>query len=679
MLEWLQKFTEWAQAHNQLALAVVFMVSFVDCLFVVGLFVVFAAVFLFGTGTLIALGAFEFWPTIFIVAGGGVLGDLVSYFIGRHYGVALFRRSFFARRPGLVERGRVFFGRHGGKGLVVAHNLGVLRPLLPAMAGAYGLTLPRFIVAIVPAALSWALVYVVPGVAFGASMGLAAEVTRRLAILIVGLGATLWIALWLTSLVAGIAQSRAQSFINGMMELSQRNRMLGQLGPDLADPAQPETRVLAQLAGLLVVAGGLVLLLIWGVSPRAQPPALDLAIYQGLRSIEEPWATALAVFFSLLGEWQVYLPYAAASAIMLTWMKRERALRHWLAAIMFGLAIMLGLSLMPNVSNPLEYMGLASSAHFPRDLVMAAVIYGVTPVLLGGARGQGPRVALYGAMLALMLMVILARLYLGTLWFSVGLTAVLTALLFVAALGLGYRQRGVEKVSLRGFWPALLVLALAATVHERINFEARIVEHTPAPVLKTLDAQAWWHQDWQRLRARRQDVAGRDKQLLNLQWAGDLPAIRSALLAQGWQDPQPLTFANALRWLSLDSPIQDLPVLPRYHAGRHEVLRLRRDIDQGHQYSLRLWPSGHVLDNGMPLWTGTLVEQEVRAVFRIFRYPSNEDVFTPALEGLKLPLPGFETRNVVRQPKGFVTLLMRPDPATPAAAAPAATAPHEPE
>ena len=665
MLEWLQRFTEWAQAHNQLALAVVFLVSFVDCLFVVGLFIVFAAVFLFGTGALIAMGAFDFWPTVLIVAGGGVLGDLVSYFIGRHYGVSLFRKPFFAKRPGLVERGRVFFGRHGGKGLIVAHNLGVLRPLLPAMAGAYGLNLPRFLVAIIPAALSWALVYIIPGVAFGASMGLAAEVTRRLAVLIVGLGATLWMALWLTSLIAGVAQSRAQSFINAMLELSQRNRMLGQLGPDLADPAQPETPALALFASILVVAGGIILLLIWGVSPRADPPALDLAIYQGLRSIEEPWATAMAVFFSLLGEWQVYLPFAAATAVMLTWMKRERALRHWLAAIMFGLAIMLGLSLLPNVSNPLEYMGLASSAHFPRDLVMAAVIYGATPVLLGGARGQGPRMAQYGVMLALMLLVILARLYLGTLWFSVGLTAVLTALLFVAALGLGYRQRGVEKVSLRRFWPALVVLLLAATVHERMNFAVRKLEHTPAPVLKTLGAQGWWKNDWQRLRARRLDVAGRDKQLLNLQWAGDLTAIRGALLAHHWVDPQPLTFSNALRWLSASAPIKDLPILPRYHAGRHEVLRLCREIDDEHQYSLRLWPSGYVLDDGEPLWTGTVVMQEVRPVFKIFRYPSNEDIYTPALDGLELPLPNFEARSALRQPKGFATLLLRTSSAPP--------------
>ncbi|HVT35418.1 MAG TPA: VTT domain-containing protein [Nevskiaceae bacterium] len=660
MLEWLQTFTAWAQAHKELALALVFLVSFFDCLFVVGLFLVFAAVFLFGTGALIAMGAFDFWPTILIVACGGVLGDTVSYFIGRHYGVALFKRPFFAKRPGLVERGRVFFGRHGGKGLVVAHNVGVLRPLLPAMAGAYGLSLPRFALAIVPAALSWALVYIVPGVAVGASMGLAAEVTRRLAILIVGLGATLWLALWLTSLFVRLMQARAQQFINAMLELSRRNRTLGQFGPDLADPAQPETPALALFATVLVVIGGITLLLLWGFDTHAQPPAYDLAVYQSLRSIEEPWATALAVFFSLLGEWPVYLPYAAAAAMMLTWMRSDRAVQHWLAALSFGLVIMLGLSLLPNISNPLEYMGLASSAHFPRDLVMAAVIYGFTPVLLGGAREPGARVAIYGAMFALLLLIMLARLYLGTLWLSVGLTAVLTTLLFVAALGLGYRQRGVEKVSLRRFWPALVVLLLAATLHERMDFAARKLEHTPAPVLKSLDAQRWWERDWLKLRARRQDVAGRDKQLLNLQWAGDLTAIRAAMLQQGWQDPEELSFATALRWLSLTSPIKDLPMLPRYHAGRHEVLRLRRDIDDDHQYSLRLWPSGHVLDNGQNVWTGTLIQQEVRVVFKIFRYPSNEDAYTPSLDALTLPLPGFETRRVMRQPAGFATLLLRP-------------------
>lgn len=663
MSTWLQDMLAWTQAHPEWALGLIFMLGFVDCLFIIGLFVIFAAAALFGIGALVALGAIEFWPAILSAAAGAVLGDTISYLIGRHYGVALFRSAFFVRRPNLVERGRAFFGKHGGKGLIVAHNLGVLRPLLPAMAGAYGLTPARYAIAIIPAALSWALIYIVPGVAFGASMGLAAEVTRRLAILIVGLGGLLWLTLWLTWFVVRKTQGRAEAWLGAMLDLSRRNRTLGKLGPALADPDQPETPVLTLLSLLLLTLGSAALLLIWGITPRESPPGADLAVYQALRSLEEPWATAIAVFFALLGEWQVYLPYAIAVLVALAWMRSRRAAAHWLAALLFGIAITLGLSLVPNISNPLEYRGLVDSAHFPRDLVMAAVIYGFTPVLLGGTPRR--RMVYYGATMGLLLLIALSRLYLGTLWLSVGLVALLTGLLWVAALGLGYRRHTPEKLQDAHFAPALAVLALAAGWHVQAHFDLRELEHAPAPAAKTMDAESWWTQNWQKLPSRRQDMAGRDKQFLNLQWAGDVGEIQAALLKTGWEKPQELSFATALRWLSSSAPVSELPLLPRFHAGHHQALTLRRPIDDDRQYLLRLWPSGYVLANGQPLWIGTLVLQQARPVFRLFRYPLNENIYTQALDALNLPLAGYESRRTQRETASFVTLLLRPAGATP--------------
>lgn len=654
MLEWLHNFTEWAATHQQWALALIFVTSFLDCLFVIGLIFV-SAPFIYGAGALVAVGALDFWPVVIWMALGGIAGDVVSYYLGRRYGVALFRSAFFAKRPALAERGRRFFDKHGGKGLVLAHNIGVLRPLLPAIAGVYGLTPLRFFAATLPAALIWALLCTMIGVAAGASIGLTAEVAKRLAVLVVGAVALLWLSSWLIWLVARLIRSHAQGWLSSMLTLSREHRILGKLGPALADPEQPETPALALFALLLLALSAGALLAVWGVAPRALPPAADLAVFQTLRSLQEPWATHLAVFFSLLGEWPVYLPYAGVAMAVLAWSGQRRAAAHWLAALLFGGAITLGLSLVPNISNPLEYSGLVAGAHFPRDLVVAAIVYGYTPVLLR-RKSLAPYLIAFGALL----LIVLSRLYLGTLWLSVGVVAVACGLLWVGALGVGYRLH-VERQDVRLVLlaPALAALALAAVWHLQRNFDARRLEHTPAPVVKPMDADAWWQHGWMQLRARRQDVAGHDKQFLNVQWAGDLDTIRAALLASGWQSPPPLTLGNALHWLSSDTPIDELPLLPRYHEGQHQALRLRLSIDGEQQYSLLLWPARYRLDGETPLWTGTLARQRVREAFRVFRYPINEDSHDRALDAFVLP-EGYDMRRIARHGQRPALLLLRP-------------------
>lgn len=658
MMEWAQNFTVWAQTHSTLALSVVFLAAFLDCLFLVGLIFI-SAPFLLGAGVLVAAGAFEFWPVLLAIASGGTVGNTCSYLIGRHYGQALFNRPYLAKRPALLNHGRAFFARHGGKGLILAHHIGVLRPMLAAVAGAYGLQPSRFALAVVPATLLWALACTVIGMVIGASMGLAAEVTRRLAILIVGTGVTLWLILWLGWAVARTLQGHAESWLGAMLRVGRLHRILGKLGPALADPEQPETPTLSLIAvalWALAVAG---LLLIWGISPGAAPPDADLVVHQTLRSLDNPWATSLAVSVSLLGEWPVYLPFAFAVLLLLAAQRYRRAAAHWLAALLFGGAITLGLNLIPSISNPLELSGLVASAHFPRDLMLATVLYGFTPVLLLGSGRRVPGLV-SALVLSLLVVLVLSRLYLGTLWLSVGLVTALLSLAWIGALSLGYRLHRPDRVAPLRIAPAFVILLLAAVWHHQQDYPQRLREHTPVTVNRPLEAARWWTHDWTLLRARRQDMAGHDKQYLNLQWAGTLDDIRATLEQAGWSETPRVDFVDALGWLSDDTPIAELPLLPRYHAGQPESLRLRLGVDSERQYTLRLWASGYTLDERLPLWTGTLVVQQAQTTFRVLRYPSDQNIYSAALDALPQPLPGWESQRRRREHTTYETLLLRP-------------------
>lgn len=654
MTEHFQQLLSWINAHPGWALVLLFLTAALDAVFIVGALVPAAPV-LFAFGALVALGTLELWPAVAVAAAGALCGDGLGFWLGKKYGESLFETRFLKKYPEAVSNSHRFFADHGGKSLIIARFLGPLRAITPAVAGAAGIKTWIFITVDSVAAVLWALAYLMPGMVFGASLGLAAEVAGRLALVLVLLLVTIWLMVALTLFLGRQAQKHAEEWLGAMLDWSRRHRRLGVFGAALADRDQPETPVLAGVAFLLLALGVAALFGIWGWR-EGEPPGMDLATFQTLQSVREPVATWLAVHGSMLGEWPVYLPYFSCVLLMLLAYRLRRAAAHWLAALVFGGAITLGLGLVPHIGNPLEYKGWISTAHFPHDLVMSVVIYGFTPVLMGGGR------RLYYTVAALALSVILlSRLYLGSLWLSVELIALLCGLLWVAALGLGYHRhlRG-ERPILRPFLPAMLVLAAAVAWHWSQAEKAPAMNAGAAVELKEMPAANWWNREWESLPTRRQDMAGKDRQYLNLQWSGSLDEISHLLLARGWKLPPPLSFTSSLRWLSPESEISELPLLPRYHAGRHQVLTLRKPKDAEHQYLLRLWPSEYQLKSDQPLWIGTLVVQERRRVARLFHYPINSNVYTLALDTLELPLPGYDARRALRHNATFTTLLLRP-------------------
>lgn len=112
---------------------------------------------LFG-GVLAGAGTIELVPLIMIVWACAVLGDLTSYAIGRRYG-----RDFLLRHGARVRIGEPqvqfverFFERHGDLTVLIGRWVGVVRPLVPFLAGSARLPFMRFMAVDVVAAFLWA-------------------------------------------------------------------------------------------------------------------------------------------------------------------------------------------------------------------------------------------------------------------------------------------------------------------------------------------------------------------------------------------------------------------------------------------------------------------------------------------------------------------------------------------
>jgi membrane-associated protein len=113
---------------------------------------------LFTAGALAAQGHFSIvlLNTLLIVA--AIVGDTVGYWFGRKMGPALFTRAkslFF--NPAHLRRAHDFYEKHGGKTIVLARFMPVIRTFAPVVAGMGRMEYGRFLAFNVFGGMGWVL------------------------------------------------------------------------------------------------------------------------------------------------------------------------------------------------------------------------------------------------------------------------------------------------------------------------------------------------------------------------------------------------------------------------------------------------------------------------------------------------------------------------------------------
>ncbi len=162
----------------------------------VGIFVP-GVVLLFGVTAVAGSGVLGPWTTLAVGFVGAVIGDALSYWIGRYLHDDVRRLGPFARHPQWIDNGERFFERHGGKSIFLGRFVGPIRPFIPMVAGMLDMSWRRFLFTNLISALVWAPAYLLPGYLLGASLRLEADAMTRLLQLAGGALLGGWMALWL--------------------------------------------------------------------------------------------------------------------------------------------------------------------------------------------------------------------------------------------------------------------------------------------------------------------------------------------------------------------------------------------------------------------------------------------------------------------------------------------------
>jgi membrane-associated protein len=122
---------------------------------------------LFAAGTFAALGALDLWMTVLLLIGAAILGDTVNYWVGAYIGPRAFGGNVRYLRREYLDRTHAFYERHGGKTIILARFVPIIRTFAPFVAGVGAMTYPRFLTYNVVGAVLWVGLFVLGGYFFG--------------------------------------------------------------------------------------------------------------------------------------------------------------------------------------------------------------------------------------------------------------------------------------------------------------------------------------------------------------------------------------------------------------------------------------------------------------------------------------------------------------------------------
>jgi len=123
---------------------------------------------LFAAGAFASLGSLNIALLFLVLGMAAVLGDTVNYLIGKTIGSKLYHKDNlkFIKKE-YLDKTREFYERHGGKTIIIARFIPVIRTFAPFVAGIGEMSYLRFISYNVVGGIFWAGLFTFMGYYFG--------------------------------------------------------------------------------------------------------------------------------------------------------------------------------------------------------------------------------------------------------------------------------------------------------------------------------------------------------------------------------------------------------------------------------------------------------------------------------------------------------------------------------
>lgn len=596
------------QKHPSLTLLFVFLIAFAESLVVVGL-IVPGAVFMLLFGALIAMDALEFWPTVLFATLGAIAGDGLSYWLGRRYKSKFHHIWPLSRHPEILTRANQFFEQHGVKSIILSRFIGLLRPLIPAIAGMAKMPVNTFITTNVTSAIFWAPLYLLPGLLFGLSLEMASEFASKFIFLIVILLLVIFIALQSIQRLYIFSKPYNDKIINYLMSWGNKHPLLGEVPAAIFDKEHPELRGLSIVA-IIIFVSTLILTLINSSYLYSYNPlyynfdSLDQFIFFSLQTFRSPPLDNIMLWLSYLTSSLFFALLCFGLGSLFILKKNFFSLWHWLAAI--SLPLLLSPLLSNNLIHSLQQNLNINLQALPFIVIISTVGF-ITVIINSGLSYSRQKIIFYFSS-TLVLFLMLSQLYFAEQVFSQVFFGLLVSIIWFNLLGIAYRRHLKESIDNNTRKKILIIIILLLFYPSWKTYQQGELYRSTDNYF-VMGTNSWLESGWEILPIFREGLNQSKNNLFNLQWAGSRGSIHSRLSSLGFSNS--LNSTDTLsNWFMNDVDIKQLPILPHIHKGAYETLRyVRYNKDNNELVIIRLWPSIYKLKQDsplQPLWFGSI-------------------------------------------------------------------------
>jgi membrane-associated protein len=122
---------------------------------------------LFAAGSLAAIGSMNIHALFLLLTVAAIIGDTVNYAAGRYFGEKVFSDDARVLKREYLHRTHQFFERHGGKTIIIARFVPIIRTFAPFVAGAGSMNYRHFLIYNVTGGIAWTASFLYGGYFFG--------------------------------------------------------------------------------------------------------------------------------------------------------------------------------------------------------------------------------------------------------------------------------------------------------------------------------------------------------------------------------------------------------------------------------------------------------------------------------------------------------------------------------
>ena len=122
---------------------------------------------LFAAGALATVSDLNIFILFLLLTIAAIVGDTVNYWIGHYIGPRAFSGNIRFLKKEYLDRTHAFYEKHGGKTIILARFIPIIRTFAPFVAGIGAMTYPKFITYNVVGGVVWVALFSFGGYFFG--------------------------------------------------------------------------------------------------------------------------------------------------------------------------------------------------------------------------------------------------------------------------------------------------------------------------------------------------------------------------------------------------------------------------------------------------------------------------------------------------------------------------------